>query len=602
LPVNADALTTLAVLGIGITLMATELLRADLVALLLAVALTLTGVITPEEAFSGFSRSAVITILAIFILTNGLYKTGVTRRVGLALQRLTGDRPILLLLFSMLGGAGLSLFMHNIAAAAVLLPALMDVTRRARTSPSKLLMPLAFGVNLGGMATLLATANILVSAALQDAGLAPYGLLDFLPVGLPLIAVGVIYMLLVGRRILPDVNPTESVTRTQRLGQELSETYELEERLTEIRIPAQSSLVGKSIEVSRIGEKLGLSVLAICRNGQPACVAPGPDQVLEAGDTLLVAGQDERAQQISDAGAEVLETPTPNNTFSTDQVVLLEVTLAPRGSAAGHTLKELHFREKYGLSVVAIWREGRPYRTDVGDIKLRFGDALLVHGSRERISVLRADPDFLVLAEPITPPRARKWWQAATIMALTLIAAATNLLPITVATMLGALSIIVTGCLTMEEAYQGVEWRAIFLIAGMMPVGVALSRSGTAEWLSQLLVATLAGWGPLAVLGGILLLTVLLTQLMSGQVTAVVLTPIAITTAQRVGMDPRSTAMAVAIGCGAVFMTPTSHPVNVFVMGPGGYRFQDFLYVGLPLTVLLFLTALTVLPVFWPLG
>jgi di/tricarboxylate transporter len=598
---NSAILTVLAILGVAIILMVTELLRADLVALLLTVTLALTGIITVQEAFSGFSRSVVITILAIFILTNGLYRTGVTRRVGLALHRLAGDHSHRLLLFTMLSGAGLSLFMNNIAAVAVLLPAVMDVSRRTRISPSKLLMPLAFGAILGGMATLLATSNIVISEALRDQGLAPYGLLDFAPVGLPMLAVGTLYMLLVGRRLLPAISPAEQFGHTQRLRQELTDTYALEERLSEVHIPGRSPLVGKSIAASQIGERLGLSILAVCRDGAPTRMAPGPDQVLRRDDTLLVAGRPERVQQLADLGAEVLETPTWDNNLSTGRVALLEVILAPRSNAAGYTLKELHFREKYGLSVVALWRGGRPYRTDVGDMRLRFGDALLVHGSREGISMLRTDPDFLVLADHDVPQRTRKGWLSAIIMTLTLIAVAANLLPIAEAMMMGALGMILTGCLTMDEAYRGVEWRAIFLIAGMLPVGIALTRSGAAELLAQLLVTAPAGWGPLALAGGMFLLATLLTQVMSGQVAAVVLAPIAIAAALHVGAEPRAIAMATALGCSMAFLTPTGHPVNVFVMGPGGYRFRDFLRVGLPLTLLLFLTVLLVLPLFWPL-
>jgi di/tricarboxylate transporter len=600
---NAEILTVLALVGVAIVLMATELLRADLVALLLAITLALTGVITVQETFAGLSRSAVITILAVFILTNGLYRTGVTRRVGLALHRLAGDRPARLLLFTMLAGAGLSLFMNNIAAVAVLMPAVMDVARRTRISPCKLLIPLAFSVNLGGMATLLATSNILVSATLRELGVPPFGLLDFAPVGLPLAAVGILYVLLAGHRLLPSISPAEQFGRTQRLRKELTRTYALEERLREVHIPGTSLLAGASIAASQIGQKLGLTILAILRHGQLAHMAPAPDHVLKAGDTVLVAGRPERVEQLSDWGAEVLDVPTWNGDdhLSTYRVALLEVTLAPRSNAAGRSLKELHFRERYGLSVVALWRGGRPYRTDVGDIQLRFGDGLLVHGPRRRFSVLRADPDFLVLAEPEAPLRTKKEWLAAAIMAVTLLAAALNLLPIAEAMMLGALTMVLTGCLTMDEAYQAVEWRAIFLIAGMIPVGIALSKSGAAEWVSQLMVSLLAGREPLALAGGMFLLATLLTQGMSGQVAAVVVTPIAVAAAQQVGADPRALAMATALGCSTVFMTPTSHPVNVFVMGPGGYRFRDFVRVGAPLTLALFVSVLVLLPVFWPL-
>ncbi|MBN1812650.1 MAG: anion permease [Anaerolineae bacterium] len=605
---NSEILIVLALTGVAIVLMMAELLRADLVAWLLAIGLVLSGVIAPEEAFSGFSQSAVITILAIFILTAGLDRTGVIRHVGLVLRRVAGNHPTRFLTFVMVSGAALSFFMNNIAAAAVLLPAVIDVARQTKTSPSKLLMPLAFAVNLGGLATLLATSNILVSATLRDLGFAPYTMLDFVPVGLPLIVVGILYVLVIGRRLLPSVDLVEQFGRTHRLWQELAKTYALEERLNEVFILDKSPLVGQSIAGSQIGKRLGLSILAVSRHGEPAHVAPGPDYAIRAGDTFLVTGRPERVQQLVDFGAEVFEAVRWNDSLSTEQITLSEVTLAPRSRAVGQTLKDLRFREKYGLSVVAIWRGGRPYRTDVGDMPLQFGDAFLVHGPRQRISLLRADPDFILLtelripSESEVPERARRGWLAALIMALTLAAAASGLLPIAVAMMLGALVMVAVGCLTVDEAYRGVEWRAVFLIAGMLPVGIALTESGAAAWLGEWLVTTLVDWGPLALAGGVFLLAALLAQVMSGQVTAVVLTPVAVAAAQYIGVDPRAMAMAVALGCGMVFMTPMSHPVNVFVMGPGGYRFRDFVRMGLPLTALLFLTVLILLPIFWPLG
>jgi di/tricarboxylate transporter len=598
---SIEIATVLGLTGITVVLMAAEVLRADLLAWLLAIALALASVITPQETFSGFSGTAVVTTLAVYIMADGLRRTGVTSLMGTALQRLAGGSFTLLLLVTMVGGAVLSLFMQNIAAAAVLMPALIDVARRTKTSPSKLLIPLAFGVNLGGLATLLATSNILVSATMEDLGLAPYTLFDFVPVGVPLIAVGTAYMLFIGRRLLPALDPVARFDRTRHMRRALSETYALRERLSEVYIPADSPLVGRSIAETRIGERLGLNILAICRDDQIACLAPGPSQVLEAEETLIVAGRDERVQQLVDMGAKVLEDADWDGRFSTERVALSEVILAPRGNAAGHTLKELRFREKYGLNVVALWRGGRSYRTDVGDMELRFGDALLVHGTREGFSVLRTDPGFLLLEEPSAPVRTRKGWLAGAIMILTLVVAASNVLPFAVVMMLGALAMVVARCLTMEEAYHSVGWKGIFLIAGMMPIGIALTRSGAAQFVGELLVGLLADWGPLALAGGILFLATALSQVMSGQVTAVVLTPIAVAAARHAGADPRSMAMVVALGCGMVFMTPVSHPVNIFVTGPGGYRFRDFVRAGLPLTLLLFVVVLVLLPVFWPL-
>ena len=588
--------TVLGILAIAGVLMVTEALRADVVAWLVAMALALTGVIGPDDAFSGFARSAVITVLAVFILSQGLQRTGVARRVGRALQGLAGDRPGLLLLLTMLAGAGFSLVMNNIAAAAVLLPATTEAARRAGVSPSKLLLPLAFGTILGGTATLLSTSNIVVSSVLADRGLAPFGLLEFAPVGLPLVAVGVLYMLLVGRRILVASSPSDEVDRIQRLRQELTEVYALEERLAEVRVSFRSALAGQSIAASRIGERLGLSVLAVHGEGGRVTMAPPPEQVLRPGDTLLVAGKPDRVRKLAGLGAEVLDAPSWNDDLSDGQVALLEVVVAPRSHAAGRTLKELHFREKYGLSVVALWRGGRSYRTDVGDIRLQFGDALLIHGARTRVAVLQGDPDFLVLGGPGIPLRTQKGWVAVLITVLTLAAAASGLLPVAVAMMVGALCMVLTGCLAMDEAYRSVEWRAVFLLAGMLPVGIALDRSGASDWLGQVLVQTLAGAQPLVLVAVLFLLGTALTQVVSGQVAAVILAPVAVAAARQTGAEPRSVAMATAIGCSMAFLTPTAHPVNVLVMALGGYRMRDFLRVGLPLTLLLFLTLLLVLP------
>ncbi|HQJ11963.1 MAG TPA: SLC13 family permease [Anaerolineae bacterium] len=596
-----QALITLLLLTVAIILMVTEWLRADLVALLLALGLVVAGVITLQEAFSGFSRPAVITILAIFILTQGLYRTGVTQRIGDGLYWLTRGRPTRLLLLTMVIGASLSLFMNNLAAAALLMPAVMDAARRSHTNPSRLLMPLAFAVILGGAATLLTTSNILASAVLRDQGLTPFGLLDFLPVGLPMLTVGVSYLLFAGRRLLPAINTVEHFADAPGTPNGLAEIYALDERLSEVEIPPDSPLAGKSLAASQIGERFGLSILAIRREGQPLQLAPGPEQVVRAGDSLLVAGQPERVRQLTEMGGRLIHANAGTPGLATEEVTLLEVIPAPHGAAVGRTLKELRFREKYGLSVVALWRSGRPYRTDVGDMPLQFGDALLVHGLRERAALLHSDPDFIVLTEPEVPPRARKGWLAVMIMTVTLLAAAFNLMPVAEAMMLGALGMILTGCLTMDEAYQAIEWRSIFLIAGMLPASIALTQSGATQWLGQLAVAALAKGGPMALAGGLFLLATALTQVLSGQVAAVVVTPVAIAAAQQIGADPRAVAMAAALGCSMAFMTPTSHPVNLFVMGPGGYRFRDFLRVGLPLTLLELAVVMLVLPIFWPL-
>ncbi len=592
----------LSILLVAIVLMATERVRADIVALLVTLALTLAGLIQPTDTFSGFSRSAVVTIMAIFVLTGGLARTGVTRWAGRMLLRIAGPSEARLVIVTMLGGAGFSLFMNNIAAAAVLLPGVTDAARRTRTSTSRLLMPLAFATILGGMATLLTTSNILVSTALRDRGLNAFRLLDFAPVGLPIVIVGIAYMVLLGRKLLPERHPHEQLGLARHLRAELTELYALQERLSEVRLRPDSPLVGKTIAESGIGNQYGLSIMAVVRNTH-VTLAPQPGQALRASDLLIVAGRMERVLQLTaEQNLELESELTWRGDLSSDEVGMVEVLVAPRSNAAGKTLGEIHFREKFGLTAVALWREGRAIRTDLGKLPLRFGDALLVYGPRERLHVLQAESDFIVLQqddEPVVRPRKAAWAVAIMVMALGL--AAANVLPIAEATMMGALAMVLAGCLTMDEAYQAIEWRAIFMIAGMLPVSIAMNKTGAAEYLGQLLVGALVPLGPLALMVGILVATTLLTQVMPGQVTAVVLAPIAISAAQKFGLNPYALAMTVALGTSMAFLTPLGHPVNVLVMGSGGYKFGDYAQVGALMTALLFIVVLVCLPLFWPL-
>jgi di/tricarboxylate transporter len=587
-----------AILLVAFALMLTNRLRPDVIAMCVALALGLTGVISPTDVFSGFSRSAVVTILGIFILTQGLYRTGVTRAIGHALARISGGGEKRMVLLVMLAGAGLSLFMNNIAAAAMLLPATVDAVKRAHIAPSKVMMPLAFATALGGMATLLTTSNIVVSSTLRDQGLNGYGLLDFAPVGFPIVVVGIAFMLLAGRRLLPSVNPAREMIEggtVEEKDRNLAESYQLRERLNEVHVPAASALANRTIAESHIGERLGLSVLAILRHNR-TILAPCGSEHIRPDDVLVVVGRSERAQLLAQQGAVVEPRVSVRSDYISPAVSLVEVILAPRSRAAGQTLRSLHFREKFGASVVALWHGGRSVRTDLADLPLQFGDSLLVHGPNAAISLLQSDPDFLVLRVGSPEPMRRRALLAVLIMIGSLAVAAIGILPVAEAVLLGAMAMVLSGCLTMDEAYRAVEWRAVFLIAGMLPVSLAMVKTGAANLVGEGLVHLLAGYGPVAVGAGLLLLTMLLTQVMSGQVTAVVLAPIAISAAPLVGADPRAMAMFVALGSSLVFITPTAHPVNVFVMGPGGYSAGDYPRVGLPLTLLLFLVIVLVVP------
>ncbi len=607
IPVLTPLLLTALILLGAMALLLSERLRADLVALLVVVILGLAGVLTPQEAFSGFGSPAVITLAAIFILAEMLRVTGAADKAGDLLLRVTGTAEARQVAVVMLAGAVLSLFMNNVAAAAILLPAVAGMARKSGTSPGRLLMPLAFGTLLGGMATLFTTTNLVVSGILRDQGLEGFGVLDFLPVGGPMTIAGLAYMVLWGRRLLPRT-PAMADTEVLPSGEgELEEVYRLGERLFRARVTAGSQLAGKSLAESRFREGYGVSVVAIERGGQ-VVAAPGPEERLAEGDVLVLAGREEefRARETADYLELLAPRPWHESYFSSPALILTEAILAPRSTLLGRTLGELRFREKYGMTVLGIWRAGRPIRTNLSQLPLQFGDALLLLGPRERLNLLRTEPDLVLLRvareeeRPAIAPGKRR---AALLILAVAVALAAFQTPLVGEIMLGAaLAAVLFRLLTLDQAYAAIEWRSVFLVAGMLSLGVAMTKSGTAAVVADRLVHFLEPYGPLALLAGLFLLTTLMAQTMHGAVVATILAPVALQAAGQAGVEPRALAMGVALATSMAFLTPLGHPVNVLVMGPGGYRLRDYLRVGLPLTVLLCAVAMVVLPVVWPLA
>ena len=587
---------TLALVGVAAVLFVSERLRPDLTALLILIILSLTGIVTPDQAFAGFSQSAVITIMAIFILTYALEKTGVTLWIGMRVLRGIGSRETRLATTLMLTAAALSAFMNSIAAAAVLLPSAVAIARHTGLRPSRLLMPLAFGALMGGTLTLLTTANILVSTTLARASLAPFGLFEFLPTGLLIVAGGALVMATLGRHLLPARDLAGEVARMRRLQTELAQVYHLQECTSTVTVPAGSGLAGQSLRAGAWGRALGLTVLGIAHHGR-LTLAPNGDTVIQEGDTVLVEGVptppqlEEYGLKLNSLGEELH--------LTSEDVLLVEVTLAPRSEFEGRTLKQMHFREKFGLQVLAIWRQGLVVQQTVADVPLRFGDAMLMQGSREKVDVLRADPNLIILEEQGSQRIGRKGYLAVGILGLALAVAAIGALPIALATLTGAALVILAGCIRMDEAYRAIEWRTVFLIACMIPLGVAMLETGAASYLAGSVQALTGGLGPLATAAALLTLTIGLSLFLGGQTAAVVMAPIAIESAGLVGADPRAMGMAVAIGCSLVFLSPLGHPANLLVMGPGGYRPRDYLRLGLPLTLTAFLLALAGLHWIW---
>ncbi len=604
---NGPLVITLAIVGAAVALFLSDRIRPDLVAMLVVVALGIGGVLTPREAFSGFANSAIVTIFAIFILAQGLQNSGVAEQAGRILLRVAGTDERRLVIVVMVAGALLSLFMNNIAAAAVLMPAVSGAAKRANVSPSRLLMPLAFATILGGMATLFTTTNIVVSGILRGQDLLGFGVTDFAPVGVPLAVAGVAYMALWGRRLLPAAPSAGSLEGVKQQRQDLAEIYRLGERLFRARIPAGSCLIGRRLAESTLREEYGVNVIHIERNGR-RLLGLRADTLLQEGDVLLLEGRLE--EFVACEGAAGLELVPAGDVRDGDLrwrgVVLAEALLAPRSALLGQTLRSTRFRQKFGMNVLGIWRGGRPIRTRFADLPLEFGDALLLQGPSVHLKLLHTEPDIIVLGngddhetDVIVPEKGRL---ALLIMGLALLLAAFNTSLVGEIMLAGALVLVLTGVLSMDQAYQAVEWRSIFLVGGILPLGLAMTKSGAAALLANQLVRVLGPSGPLALLAGLFVFTALLTQTMHGAAVASVVAPIAIQTAQQTGMDPRALAMGVALATSMAFLTPLGHPVNILVMGPGGYRFRDFLRVGLPLSLLLFAVVMLCLPIFWPLA
>lgn len=588
---------TLATLALVAVLLATERLRPDVAGLLVLLGLSLTRVITPEQALAGFGQGVVITILAVFIMTHGLENTGATRSIAQRLLRLSGPSESKLVAVLTLTSALLSLVMNNIASVAVLLPTAMAIARQSEIRPSRLLMPIAFGALLGGTATLLTTANLIVSNALVQDGFAGFGLFEFAPIGLPLILAGAATMLALGPRLLPSRDMAGEIVRMRRLHTELAQVYHLREGTSQVAVQSGSPMAGHTLHEGGWGRSLGLTVLGVSHEGHLR-LAPDRDTRIEAGDVVLCEGipSPDQADQF---GLKIQFDSNVAGTLASDAVPLVEAVLAPRSQLEGKSLREAHFRERYGLQVLAIWRQGLVLQQSVGEIPLRFGDAMLLQGPREKVELLRQDPNFLILEIETNGRPSARAWLAGGILVLSLGAAAAGVLPIPLATLAGATLMVVTGCLTMDEAYRAVEWRAIFLVAGMLALSAALDESGAAQVLGRAISESTSQFGALGAAAVLLVLASASSLFVSGQTAAVLFAPIAIHAASVLGADPRPMAMAVALGCSIAFLTPYGHPVNLLVMGPGGYTFRDYVRLGAPLSIVAALVALLGLHWVW---
>lgn len=774
---NLEILFLFVVLAVMVVLFLTEKLPVELTAFLGLVTLTLTGYLAPGEAFEGFASPAVITMFSVFFLSAAMLHTGVADAVAGRIHALVGAREIPLIILIMLSAGALSAFMNNIAAAAVMMPAIASLARQAKIAPSRLFLPLAFGAILGGTTTLVGTPpNILAAEVLSSRGFEPFELFDFTPFGLALLGVGILYMITVGRSILPTRDPSAAGVT----GSDLTRIYRLEERLFSLRVPpgspldgqtlgsarlgsalrvnvvaivrggektlgpgadtvihagdsllvegkfsdfeevlrlqgvevgepdevrlreaagrtsgvlmrlsSESSLSGKtlaeirfrekfdvivaavwrdgerlrdrpggqpvlagdellalggrteidslvehpdftllavgppavqrleggllelrlgigsplagvSLRESRLGELVGLTVLGVTRRGG-GIEAIGPDDVLAEGDALLVTGEATHLLSLMQLGqVEALE-EAPDIDLESEAVRVVEAVVAPRSAIAGQTLRDLDFRDRYGLQVLAVSRGGHLHREQLADIRLQFGDALLLQGPTSKIRLLGSDRDFLVLSAAVQEERRTKKAPLALAgLAIMVAMVIATPYPIQVAAFTAAVFVVLTGAITMEEAYRAIEWRAIFLVAAVLPAGVALERSGAALLTANAVVDVAGDLGPQVVLVALLVLASLLSQGLDGAPTVVLLAPVVFQIAEQLGISPYPLLMGVGLAASAAFMTPFSHKANLLVMSAGGYRVGDFIRVGTPLTVVVLALLALMIPFFIP--
>ena len=587
-----EIVLVLAILAGAVACFATERLPVDLVALLVLSALLGSGILTPEQAVSGFSNTATVTVAAMFVLSAGLVRTGV---VGLLGKRLTsvgrlGLRPTLIALMALIGVV--SAFINNTAAVAIFLPIVLGLARDSGISPSKLLIPLSFASMFGGVCTLIGTStNILVSSIAAQHGLSPFGMFELSPLGLVLFAVGALYLLTAGVRIIPD----------RRAGADLAQSYGMGDYMTEILVLPESPAVGRLLRESPLVRDLDLDVLEIQRGGR-LLPAPGAETVLAADDLLRVRCDVRKIRQAEKQKGIVLKSGLKwrDEDLRSSEASLLEAVIVPGSALEGKTLKEAGFRQMYGGTALAIRHRGEVMRERLGMTRLQSGDVLLVEVRRDRVDALKRNPDFVVVSEiGLDEPRRGKLLLALAIVAGVVGAAALELLPILGSAILGSVLLVLTRCLTLDEAYKAIEWRVVFLLGGILPLGIALETTGAARLLSSLLVDTIGAWGPVALLSAFYLLTSLLTEAMSNNATAALLAPIAISAAASLGVDPRPFLVAVTFAASASFMTPVGYQTNTLIYGPGHYRFGDFLRIGTPLNLLFWLIATLLIPYFW---
>ncbi|RFU63454.1 SLC13 family permease [Peribacillus glennii] len=593
--------------------------RSDLIALTALLALGISGVLTVEETLEGFSNPVVLMIAGLYIVSAGIFNTGVAEGLGSYFLRMGARSERRLLVIVMLAAGLSSGFLSGTATVAVLLPIVTSMALKQRTSPSRFLLPLAYASSLGGVLTLISTPpNMIVGDVLRENGFDPFSMFDFTPVGLVVLAAGIIFMLTLGRKLLPDESVNTNNSGKDISASELAGMYKVYDRLFYLNIPADSDIVGERLSDLILPVKYEITVIEITRNLKDMQFPPGEqnhtfsvnaDEVLHPEDIILVFGEGASVKRLAEDyelelrnfNAEAIRKHFLGSKFG-----LTEILIVPHSDYENQTLKDIHFREKYQCSVLAINRKGEYIQADVGTEQLKPGDALLIHGEWENINRISQDLQDVIVVGSESEVKEEAFPKgkapiAAGIMGLMLVLLAIDIIPPVMSVLVAAFLMIAAGCVrSIEEAYQQINWEAVFLLAAMLPITHAFEKTGGAELISGGINDILGGYGPYALLAGFYILTMMLGQFISNAAAAVLIAPIAFLSAVSLHYSPYPFLLCVAIAASMAFSTPVASPTNALAMTAGEYKYKDFALIGILLQILIGIIMIFVIPLFFP--
>ncbi|NGP75340.1 SLC13 family permease [Balneolaceae bacterium YR4-1] len=576
-------------------LFATDYVSFDVAAMILLFSLLVTGILDFEEGLSGISHPATVAIASMFVLSEGLRRTGLLNKAGDYFSERLQENFYVWMVVMMLFISGMSAIMNNTAVVIIFIPILIEVASKIGISASKLLMPVSFAAIMGGICTLIGTStNLLVASIAEERGAAAFSMFDFTPVGVSLLVVGYLFLLIFGINMIP--------ARRSQDEDELTKNFEMQGYLADVVVEPNSDLVGGVLDEEELTKRLDLDVLRIMKPDRNRSAQRSEIKV-EVGDVFRIRANPEELNKLLQK--EDFSSRAAKEWFDVDlehgRDALIEAIVTPESSLEGKSLNEIDFYERFGAVPLAIRHKGELQHDDLGEVKISGGDSLLLSLSSDRISEIEKDSTFVVASKlGVMSQRKDKTFMALSILLGVVLVAAFEILPIAISAGTGVILMILTGCITTEEAYQAVNWKIIMLLAGVIPLGLAMDKTGAASLLAEGLIETLQGFGPRALLGGFYLLTMLMSAVMSTNASAALVAPLAIQIANSIGVNPEPFVISVSYAASLTFLTPFGHHANTLIYGAGQYKFTDFTKVGLPINILFWALATYLIPVIWP--